>query len=71
MAYQCIQLSFPGGMQDYNYNFAGCMEVTMELSCCKFNNKDQLQRLWMENKESLLTYMQQANRGEETKQNCN
>ncbi len=52
-------------MQDYNYNFAGCMEITLELSCCKFSNEDQLQRLWMENKESLLAFMQQANRGEE------
>uniref|UniRef100_A0A6P7F0D7 Carboxypeptidase D-like isoform X1 n=1 Tax=Diabrotica virgifera virgifera TaxID=50390 RepID=A0A6P7F0D7_DIAVI len=54
---------FVGGMGDYNYNYHGCMEVTLELSCCKYPPKENLPQLWDENRESLLAYCMQANRG--------
>lgn len=55
--------SVPGGMQDYNYVFASCMEITIEMGCYKYPPKDKLPKYWLENKEPLLAFMQQVHRG--------
>lgn len=52
-----------GTMQDYNYGFAGCMELTLELSCCKYPSNDQLTEFWLDNREALVQYLYQANMG--------
>jgi carboxypeptidase M len=52
-----------GGMQDYNYYWTGCMELTLELSCCKFPYRDQLPQFWTENKKALLAFIAEANTG--------
>jgi hypothetical protein len=52
-----------GGMQDFNYLFAATMEVTVEISCCKFAHKSRLLSEWENNKESILTYVEQAQTG--------
>ncbi|MCI4388985.1 hypothetical protein PGIGA_G00092440 [Pangasianodon gigas] len=52
-----------GGMQDYNYVWAQCLEITLELSCCKFPPEHDLPGLWEANKPALLAYMQQVHLG--------
>lgn len=50
-------------MQDYNYIWGSCMEITLELSCCKFPSRHDLPRYWRENKKSLLLYLGEVHRG--------
>ncbi|TSK13154.1 Carboxypeptidase M [Bagarius yarrelli] len=52
-----------GGMQDYNYVWAQCLEITLEVSCCKFPPESELPDLWDANKPALLAYMQQVHLG--------
>lgn len=46
-----LEFCFLGGMGDYNYAFHGCMELTLELSCCKYPPSRQLPTFWEENKQ--------------------
>ncbi|XP_054153380.1 carboxypeptidase M-like [Oppia nitens] len=52
-----------GGMQDYNYIYAGCMEITVELSCCKYPRASALPNYWNDNRQSLIAYLQQVHKG--------
>ncbi|KAL1428592.1 hypothetical protein MTO96_002954 [Rhipicephalus appendiculatus] len=52
-----------GGMQDYNYIWGDCLEVTFEISCCKFPHRRELPRFWNENKQSLLAYLGEVHKG--------
>lgn len=50
-------------MQDYNYIYAGCMELTLEISCCKYPNATNLLTHWNENKIPMLSLLNEANKG--------
>ncbi|XP_051247717.1 carboxypeptidase M [Dicentrarchus labrax] len=52
-----------GGMQDYNYVWAQCLELTLEVSCCKFPPVGELPGLWRDNRKSLLAYIKQVHLG--------
>jgi len=52
-----------GGMQDYNYIWHGAMEITLELSCCKYPPASELQSFWEDNRKALLKFLGEAHRG--------
>lgn len=52
-----------GGMQDYNYVWAQCLELTLEVSCCKFPPVSELPGMWEDNRKALLSYIQQVHLG--------
>ncbi|XP_063973821.1 carboxypeptidase M isoform X3 [Diachasmimorpha longicaudata] len=52
-----------GGMQDFNYVWNGCMEITFELSCCKYPPAQELPHYWKENRRSLIKFLAEAHRG--------
>lgn len=70
--YLCPPLTFcnsfllfiAGGMQDYNYIWGGCMEITLEISCCKYPTASQLPMFWEQNRRAMLKYLGEAHRGE-------
>ncbi|NWJ01192.1 CBPM Carboxypeptidase, partial [Crypturellus undulatus] len=52
-----------GGMQDYNYIWGQCLEITLELSCCKYPPENQLEKFWRDNRVALVEYMKQVHLG--------
>ncbi|XP_075157374.1 carboxypeptidase D isoform X5 [Haematobia irritans] len=52
-----------GGMQDYQYVWYGCMEVTLEISCCKYPPAYELRKYWEDNQLSMIKFLAEAHRG--------
>ncbi|RMB91519.1 hypothetical protein DUI87_32098 [Hirundo rustica rustica] len=53
----------PGSMNDFSYLHTNCLELSIYLGCDKFPHESELQQEWENNKESLLTFMEQIHRG--------
>ena len=52
-----------GGMQDYNYLQSNCFEILIEQSFCMHPYPDYIETLWKDNRESLISFMEQAHIG--------
>lgn len=52
--------SISGGMQDWNYHYNNCMEVTLELSNAKNPPASTLPGFWNDNREAMLKYLEAA-----------
>uniref|UniRef100_A0A8C8SA99 AE binding protein 1 n=1 Tax=Pelusios castaneus TaxID=367368 RepID=A0A8C8SA99_9SAUR len=52
-----------GTLNDFSYLHTNCLELSIYLGCDKFPHESQLQQEWENNKESLLTFMEQVQRG--------
>ncbi len=50
--------SISGGMQDWNYRYAGCNEVTIEISNSFAPTYSTLDAMWENNRESMLSYLE-------------
>ncbi len=59
----CAWYTISGSMQDWNYRYAGCNEVTLELSDVKRPPESTLPQLWEDNRESMLTYIESVHMG--------
>ncbi|XP_027707582.1 adipocyte enhancer-binding protein 1 isoform X2 [Vombatus ursinus] len=52
-----------GSMNDFSYLHTNCLELAVYLGCDKFPHQSELPREWENNKEALLTFMEQVHRG--------
>ena len=52
-----------GGMQDWNYIWENNFEITLEQYNTKWPNANLLEQLWLENKESMISYIEKVHSG--------
>ena len=50
-------------MQDFNYFYSNCIELTFELSCCKYPEVEALALEWKLNLKSMLGFIESAQMG--------
>lgn len=53
----------PGCLQDWNYHYHNCMDITLELSNTKWPSYNQIPQFWQENRDAMLWYLLSVNKG--------
>lgn len=54
-------------MQDYSYVYGGAVELTVEVSCCKYPHRKDIERMWLMNRDSLTGLLSEAHKGTDIK----
>ena len=52
-----------GGMQDWNYIYAECLELTIEMGCKKYPEADKLYQYWADHLNSILEFIKSVHIG--------
>ena len=52
-----------GSLKDFSYLFSNNLDISLQLSCCKYPKSFFLVKEWENNKESLLNYLEQVHMG--------
>ena len=52
-----------GSLNDFNYLFSNCLDITVELTCCKKPDASTLPCEWNKNRRSLVSFLKQAHIG--------
>ncbi|KAF1744801.1 hypothetical protein MXB_5616 [Myxobolus squamalis] len=52
-----------GGMQDFNYIYSNCFDITLELGCLKFPPESYLNTYWEENKFAMINFINKVHMG--------
>lgn len=50
----------PNGMQDYNYAFTNCFDITLEMGCQKFPVDELLPLYWEQNRDAMILFLIQV-----------
>lgn len=51
---------YPAGMNDFSYLHTNCFELSIFLGCDKFPHESELPLEWENNRESLLSFIEQV-----------
>lgn len=54
---------YPTGMNDFSYLHTNCFELSIFLGCDKFPHESELPLEWENNRESLLSFIEQVRTG--------
>ena len=59
----CAWYEIMGGMQDWNYHYYSCMEVTLEVSSTKWPSYSTIPGHWADNRDAMFWYLSAVHKG--------
>ncbi|KAL7671120.1 hypothetical protein ACOME3_006029 [Neoechinorhynchus agilis] len=54
---------FNGSLQDFTYMYSNCIDITVEISCCKHPKSSELRTFWADNKDALIELIKAVHMG--------
>ncbi|HQO09429.1 MAG TPA: DUF2817 domain-containing protein [Clostridiales bacterium] len=59
----CVWYTIDGGMQDWNYRYHNCLDITLEISNTKWPAYSAIPGFWADNREAMMWYLSAAHKG--------